>query len=368
MSSGYITNYIQQSDGTFDCTLNTLDSSENQTSIHLYSVDLIKNEWCLTSLNNLDQILIMTNDSKYIYVPSIPFMTSQTNKTLYNTLITLCIDFYMIELSTPSSYITTLGTGIPVPNSNNNLKTLKNAAQLAMYIYIYFFINYGIGSYTSTNKIADIFQNQTLTLNSNDPYYNTWNQLASDTKQNVIIKQIFLVYAICMNHKNYMNILDPNSTLSINVTDSDWNYFGNFFKTIYQLYSYDASNFCVNLTGNINHISNILSTPSSSPSSTPFHFSSPSSTATLYIPECVDCRVISLNATSNINTNSLCNKPSITINTEIIYTPEEVHQMNNKFLFTMCILIIILIIIAVIYWYFNRNNESIVKNNNYYYI
>ena len=87
MSSGYITNYIQQSDGTFDCTLNTLDSSENQTSIHLYSVDLIKNEWCLTSLNNLDQILIMTNDSKYIYVPSIPFMTSQTNKTLYLSLI-----------------------------------------------------------------------------------------------------------------------------------------------------------------------------------------------------------------------------------------------------------------------------------------
>lgn len=369
MSSGFITNYIQQSDGTFDCTLNTLDLSGNTTSIYLSNINLIKNDWCLSSTNNIDQILVMTNDSKYIYVPSIPFMISKYNNTLYKTLITLCTDLYIIGNSSSKTSVTAIGTGIPVGLP----KTLKNAAQLAMYIYIYFFINNGIGSYTSTSKIASLFQNQTFTLDKNDPNYNKWNELPNDTDLSIIIKQMFLMYAICMNYKNYMYMIDSSGVLSTNLNESNWQYVGNFFKTIYELYSYDTSNFCINLTGNIEHIIEILSpssSPSSFPSSSPFSFnsSSPSSSLLLYIPECVDCRIVSLNANTNINTpNSLCNPPSIS--TTLTYTPEEIQQMNTTFSSTICILIIILIIITLITWYFNRNNISSTKtNNNYYYI
>lgn len=353
MSSGFITNYIQQSDGTFDCTLNTLDSSGNTTSIYLSSVDLIKNDWCLSSLNNIDQILVMTNDSKYIYVPSVPFIKSNKT-TLYESLIDICIQLYDIGLSTPSSTeIITNGTGIPIPSPNNLPKSLKSASQLALYIYLYFFINNGIDSYTSINKIISMFDNKSLTLNTNDPNYDKWDKLPSSTPIQMLCKIVFLIYATCMNYKSYIYILDPNNTLSINLTDSNWKYVGNFYYTIYQLYSYDASNFCVNLTGDIKHITE-LSSPSSS----------------LYIPECVDCRTTPLNSSTNINTpNLLCIKPSITVDTTIIYTPAQITEMNNTFLSTSCVLIIILIIIAVLYWYFNRNNESNIKrNNDYFYI
>ena len=347
MSSGFITNYIQQSDGTFNGILNTLDPSGNTTLIPLDYVNLIKNDWCFSSPNNIDQILVMTNDSKYIYVPSIPFIISKNNNTLYKTLITICIDFYELGILTPSSSVTTLGTGIPVALPSNYPKTLKNAAQLAMYMYLYFFINNGIGSYIATNKISAMFKDQTFTLDKNDPNYNTWNQLSSNTNSSIIIKQMFLIYAICMNYKNYMHILDSSGTLSTNLNDSNWQYVGNFFKTIYDLYSFDASNFCINLTSNMEHVTGILSpssAPSASPSSAPFSFSSPASTLSLYIPECVDCRTVSLNANTNINASkSLCNPPPA--NTTLIYTPEEVQQMNTTFSSTMCILIIILIII-----------------------
>jgi hypothetical protein len=352
MSSGFITNYSQESDGTFKGILNTLDPSGNKTAIYLSSVNLIKNEWCLTSSNNIDQILIMTNDSKYIYVPSVPFMISE-KITLYESLIDICIQLYQIGLSTPSSSeIITNGTGIPIPSPNNLPKSLKSASQLALYIYLYFFINNGIDSYTSTNKIISMFDNKTLILNTNDPNYDEWDKLPTSTPIQIIRKILFLIYATCMNHNSYISILDPNSTLSISLTDSNWKYVGNFFYTIYQLHSYDASNFCVNLTGDINRITE-LSSPSSS----------------LYIPECVDCRTTPLNSSININTpNSLCIKPSITLDA-IIYTPAQIDAMNNTFSCTTCIIIIILIIIAVLYWFFNRNNEASTKtNNDYFYI
>jgi cbb3-type cytochrome oxidase subunit 3 len=369
MSSGFITNYIQQSDGTFDGTLNTLDPSGNTTTIHLSNVDLIKNEWCFSSPNNIDQILVMTNDSKYIYVPSTSFMISQNSNTLYKSLINICISLYEIRLTDNNSNVNAIDASISVPISNNLPKSLKNAAQLAMYMYLYFFINNGIGSYIATNKISTMFKNKTFTLDQNDPNYNTWNKLPADTNLSAIIKQIFLMYAICMNYKNYMHILDFSGTLSTNLTDSNWQYVGNFFKTIYDLYFFDASNFCINLTGNIEHITSI-SSPSSSPSTSIFSFSSPSSTI-LYIPECVDCRTVSLNANTNINTKSLCTKPSV--NADITYTPAQITEMNDTFLSTTCLIIIILIIIAVLYWYFNRNNESninesSVNKNDYYYI
>jgi len=209
-----------------------------------------------------------------------------------------------------------------------------------------------------------MFQNQTFTLDQNDPNYNTWNKLPTNTNSLIIIKQMFLMYAICMNYKNYMNILDPSGTSSTNLIDSNWQYVGNFFKTIYDLYSFNASNFCINLTGNTEHISKVLSS-SLSPSTSIFSFSSPSSTS-LYIPECVDCRTVSLNANTNINTQkSLCTKPSV--NT-ITYTPAQITEMNNTFLYTIFILIVILIIIATSYWFFNTNNESSVNKNDYYYI
>lgn len=153
-----------------------------------------------------------------------------------------------------------------------------------------------------------------------------------------------------MNYKKYINILDPDSTLSINLTESNWKYAGNFFNTVYQLYFYDASNFCVNLSADINYITGI-SSPSSS----------------LYIPEDVDCRITQLNSSTNINTtNSLCIKPSVTVN--VTYTPAQITEMNNTFLYTSGILIIILIIIVVLYWYFNRNSESSINKNDYYYV
>ena len=93
MSSGFITNYIQQSDGTFNGILNTLDPSGNTTLMPLDYINLIKNDWCFISPNNIDQILVMTNDSKYIYVPSIPFIMSKNNNPLYKSFITMCIAF-----------------------------------------------------------------------------------------------------------------------------------------------------------------------------------------------------------------------------------------------------------------------------------
>jgi hypothetical protein len=369
MSSGFITDYIQQSNGTFDGILNTLDPSGNTTSIQFDNVNLIKNDWCFISPNNIDQILVMTNDSKYIYVPSIPFMISQNSTTLYKSLINICINLYQIRLTDNNNNVNAIDATISVPISNNLPKSLKNAAQLAMYMYLYFFINNGIGSYIATNQISSMFKNQTFTLDQNDPNYNTWNKLPSDTNLSITNKQIFLMYAICMNYKNYRNILDYSGTLSTNLIDSNWQYVGNFFKTIYDLYSFDASNFCINLTGNIEHITDILSlssSPSSSPSTSIFSFSSPSSTS-LYIPECVDCRTVSLNANTNINTQkSLCIKPSVTVN--VTYTPAQITEMNNTFLSTSCILIIILIIIIVLYWYFNRNSEYSINKNDYYYV
>jgi cbb3-type cytochrome oxidase subunit 3 len=369
MSSGYITSYIQQSDGTFDGTLNTLDSSGGSTTITLTNVNLIINNWCLTSLNNNDQLLIMTNDSKYIYIPSIPFMMSDANNTLYKSLINVCIDLYQIG-TTDNFILNTFNIGISTPVSNNLPKSLKNAAQLVMYMYIYFFINNGIGSYLAISNISSMFKNKTLPdLNTNDPNYNTWNQLSSDNNLSSFLKRIYLIYAISINYKSYFQ----NETLPIDVYDSDWKYFGNFYKTIYDLYSFDASNFCINLSANINYISNVLSYSPSSSASTPFPFSSPTSTSTLYIPECIDCRVISDNATSNINAlPSLCNTPTpskkVSFNTLITYTPAQIQDMNYNFLFFAFIFVIILIIIAVLYWYFNKNNESNNTENKYYYV
>jgi len=371
MSSGFITSYIQQSDGTFDGLLNTFDSSGNKTTINLTNVNLIINNWCLTSLNNIDQLLIMTNDSKYIYIPSIPFMMSDTSNTLYKSLINVCIDLYQIRV-TDNSILNAFDTSISTPVANNLPKSLKNAAQLAIYMYIYFFINNGIGSYLAISNISSMFKNNTLTdLNTDDPNYNTWNQLPSDNNLSSLLKRIYFIYAMSINYKSYFQ----NETLPINVKDSDWKYFGNFFKTIYDLYSFDASNFCINLSGNINYISNVLSnSPSSSPASTPFPFSSPTSTSTeLYLPECIDCRFISINATPNINAlHSLCNAPTpsktVSLTTLITYTPAQVQDMNSNFSTFTLIFLIILIIIAVLYWYFNRNNQSNNTENKYYYV
>jgi hypothetical protein len=207
-----------------------------------------------------------------------------------------------------------------------------------------------------------MLDNKSLILNTDDPNYDEWDKLPTSTPIQMICKILFLIYAACMNYKSYTYIFDPNSTLSMGLTDSNWKYVGNFYYTIYQLYSYDSSNFCVNLTGDITE----LSSPSSS---------SPSSS--LYIPECVDCRITPLNSSTNINTpNSLCIKSSIKIGTTtIICTPPKNVPplqnviMNYIFLCTMCVLITILIIIAVLYWYFNKNNESSIKtNNDYFYI
>jgi hypothetical protein len=356
MSSGFITNYIQQSNGTFDGTLNTLDSSGNTTTIYLSNVNLIINNWCLISPNNIDQILIMTNDNKYIYVPSIPFIMSNKSNTFYTAIISLCIDYYIIKLSTPSTSVITFGADIGIPPQNNSLKTLKNSAQLAMYIYIYFFINNGIESFTAANNIMTILDKSTITsLNKDDPNYSTWIKLRNDTKYERFINQLFLIYAICMNSKTYIRILDPYDSLPVNITDSNWKYVANFIKTIYQMYSYDASNFCINLSANSTYITNKNSL-------------SPSST--LYIPESIDCRTISLNATDNINSPiSLCNKTSI--NTKITYTPAQVASMNNNFLglASSCSVLIILIIIGLIIWYFSTKDSNIKKSgNDYYYI
>ena len=72
---GYISGYTLNSEGMLSGSLNTLDDSNKSSTISLPSVPgmAIENVWGITSPNKNEQLLVMTNDSKYIYTSSYLF-------------------------------------------------------------------------------------------------------------------------------------------------------------------------------------------------------------------------------------------------------------------------------------------------------
>jgi len=107
---GYVTNYSQNSDGTYACTLisSQIGSSTSSTSVNLFG---ILNDNNLVSPNDPTQMIIMSNDNKYIFYqiknPVEPYVIND-------------IMIYFMIVSTIKQY-------------NSNIPLIMNVVGLGMY-------------------------------------------------------------------------------------------------------------------------------------------------------------------------------------------------------------------------------------------
>jgi hypothetical protein len=113
---GYVTNYSQNSDGTYACTLvynNPLSSTPISETVNLFG---FRNDNNLVSPNNPSQIIIMSNDNKYIFFklkdPVEPYLINNimiyyiTVSTIkqYNSNIPLAMNYFSLNIyRAPSS-------------------------------------------------------------------------------------------------------------------------------------------------------------------------------------------------------------------------------------------------------------------------
>lgn len=233
--SGYITDYNFNSLGNINGTLNTL----NNTKINI-SGSVIKNVWNIVSPNTIDQILIMTKDSKYL------FLNDSKNIT-FSFIIFQSILFLNFNL---------LSDKLPTSQSNIYNKNILNS----LYASLYFITKYKfkISGYNFIRIISGLIrsvENKEITsLSTLDPNYSKWNQISDP-----ILKNLFMFYAIFIdratNNSNslyYKLLLNIDPTFQyINVPLTDFQYTANYFHTLYLLYNKVPSDFCVNVSGTL---------------------------------------------------------------------------------------------------------------------
>ena len=257
--SGKFNTVLLTSTSTTSSEFNGINNSSTVTDI---PVALIKNVWGIKSPNSNDQLLIMTDDSKYISMFSYIIMI-----TMY-----LFESEKMIEGSISS---------IAMTNS--------------IYYSLYFMLQYGQAP--SGIKFVNIMQllSPRFTVLTNNKYqpdtpaptildlidsppgseqakaYETLSKL----KSSILTPKYFafLYSTVCLeignngpNALSYKNMLDP--TNKTNFIKSDWIYASNYFNTIYILLNQNQpSNFCVDILNPTNAPTN---TPTDTPTGTPF--------------------------------------------------------------------------------------------------
>jgi hypothetical protein len=243
---GYISGYNLKSDGSFSGTNNSLDSTGKNTNIPVNSsAFLFENVWGITSPNQNDQILVMTNDGKYISVNSYLLLATDKIYTDYFGILTNGLSQSMLYISL--YFILVFGF------YGNSAKTSTQfVAILQMLIP---------STALVTNPKANVTPRPVFDLDplspSSTPSYvsqiTTLNKLGYSQILDRLIKDVYLYYIVCTDlaangsKSSYYKVLDPNGTIisDNNIQSSDWTYAANYLYTIYTLAPNLQSNFCI---------------------------------------------------------------------------------------------------------------------------
>jgi hypothetical protein len=244
---GYISGYNLKSDGSFSGTNNSLDSSGKNTNIAINSsIFLFENVWGITSPNQNDQILVMTNDGAYISQLSYIILATNRIYSDYFGILTnglsqsimylslyfiLVFGFYGNSAKTSSQFVTILQMFIP--STALVLNSKANVAQRPVFT---------LNSLSPTSTPSYVSQITTL------------NKLGASQLIDKLIRDCYFYYIICTDlaangsKSSYYNVLDPKQTIisDNNIQSSDWTYAANYFYTIYILAPNSQSNFCIN--------------------------------------------------------------------------------------------------------------------------
>ena len=127
---GYISGYTLNSEGVLSGSLNTLDDSNKSSTISLPGTvgAAFENVWGITSPNKNEQLLVMTNDSKYIY----------THSYLIALISIICGNYLPMEKDKFTQY----------------------TFQSVVYIGLYFILTYNFGSTIPFIKIIEMIITQ----------------------------------------------------------------------------------------------------------------------------------------------------------------------------------------------------------------
>jgi hypothetical protein len=244
---GYISSgYILNSDGTFNGSLNTIDSSNKTSIITLDSPIIFQNVWGITSPNQNDQILVMTSDSKYISIESylIALIIAIFNNTRNNTDLTYiqtCIYIALYIILTygfsPSNPFIAIIEMIYPPTKN--IRTGE--------------VDMSPPPINSLSNTASTTSTPSYTSSYNDNY-STWNKLGSSTPMDKLVKDSYLFYVVCtdiaVNGKlsQYYSKFNDTIITTNDIKSSDWKYAANFFYTLYKLAANQQETFCITPT------------------------------------------------------------------------------------------------------------------------
>lgn len=210
--------------GAFSFIFNTIiDNNFNAGKFAINKSYLILNDWNLTapSSNANDQLLILGSDSSgksYIYLPDINFKQFPLLSSTFSSTMSL---------------------------------------QLKLYILLYFFKEYGIGSYKQFAAInswigayPDIFIKDSGVLSGQgDPDFDIIVNYDRNSKLPAHHAEYF--YTLCNRNKPYSSGNEPFFR-KYNLKESDWQYAANYYNSIIKLAKYNASNFCIQNTGTAN--------------------------------------------------------------------------------------------------------------------
>jgi len=255
-SMGYVSIYTPNTaadskQNLFTCTLNTLDAvSGNPTTMSINAVG-IKNEYDLVSPNNNAQMLIMSQDSKYIFLnndtPNAVFGAGNKFTIYYPYLFIYALKQYHTKIPLYTLYLPTALVATLASSGNNDAlnKILENAEQ------------------------ADVIK------------YNTMPSSTADDKNK---KLLYLLYIF---------------TKQTGIQNPEYNNVAYFAKSLYDLYSSDLSNYCYNIQGTLTDTMNktyksldCRNVPGGSTSfmpKIPFDFITFVQTNILFIAACVCC-------------------------------------------------------------------------------
>ena len=245
---GYISGYNFKSDGNFSGTNNSLDASGKNTNINVdFGAFLFENVWGITSPNQNDQILVMTNDSAYISINS--YITLVTNRIYTDYFGGVSAELGQLSMYLSLYFILVFGF------YGNSAKTsLQFIAILQMFIPTSILV-----TNPKATGIAQrpIFKLDSLSPTSTPSYASqitTLNKLGSSQAMDKLIRDCYFYYIVCTDlaangsKSSYYNVLDPKQTFITenNIQSSGWTYAANYFYTMYILAPIRQTKFCLN--------------------------------------------------------------------------------------------------------------------------
>jgi hypothetical protein len=232
--------------GTWNTILpNSTSTTSNQFkgdlgSLELPGLPLIENVWGIKSPNKNDQILVMTNDNKYIFTMS------------YIMLITIYLFEFENMVSADSK-----------PSPKASLGYTNSAYYCINVILQYGFAPSGTNfinimqmlapQYTQfTNAQYILGPGSPITFLLDDSPADAYAILSKLTPTSPVYKAL-LYSKVCLeiadngpNANSYLDLLDPTKTIRSLIKSEDWKYTSNYFNTIYTLKNQkQPSNFCV---------------------------------------------------------------------------------------------------------------------------